>query len=163
VRQNELGEVEPWNDKAYQDLHKIMDSIPASDSRDKALDRVRSLDCGEPNPMLASCDPSVQPPPEAAAWRKALEAASVDDDAYRSALAKILKDLVCSGSDDAIYVARGGGFRNRIFDAGAAASGLIDDLINNDSKNCRVAAALTEADRANLLWIKEEIQAPYSP
>jgi hypothetical protein len=82
--------------------------------------------------------------------RKALEAASVDDKAYTEALAKTLKELVCSGSDEAIHVVRGEGFQARLSAAGAAASDLIDDLTNKDSKDCPVSASLTDEDRARL-------------
>ena len=130
--------------------------------RDIALDRIRRLDCADPDPTLASCDSSVDPPPEAVAWQKALEAASVDDEAYAVALAKTLKDLVCSGGDDAIYVVRGisrsGPLQSRFEAAGVAASGLIDDLMDKNSKDCPVAAALTDADRAKLMQIKQAIQ-----
>ena len=113
------------------------------------------------DPTLASCIPTVEPPPEAAAWRKALDPASVDDDAYTKALAMTLKDLVCSGGDDAIFVLRGSGFQSGLEDrVGRAASDLIDDLMNKDSKDCPVAAALTDADRAGLLRIKQRVAKP---
>jgi hypothetical protein len=67
----------------------------------------------------------------------------------------VLKGLVCSGEDDATYVARGEGFKAQLFVARTAATRLIDDLTNKDSKDCPVAAALTEADKANLLRIKQ--------
>jgi hypothetical protein len=70
-----------------------------------------------------------------------------------------LKDLVCLGGDNAIYVLRGGPFHDRLRDAGAAASGLIDDLTNKDSKDCPVAAVLTDVDRAKLLQLKQSIEA----
>jgi hypothetical protein len=140
-----------------------MESIPAGESRDDALERIQRLDCAKPDPTLASCVSSADPPPEAATWRKALEAASVSDDAYRDALAGVLRGLVCSGGDDAIYISRGAGFLARLNAAGAAAIALIDDLLNKDSADCPVAAALTDADRANLLQIKQEIEAAPIP
>ncbi|HKI15625.1 MAG TPA: hypothetical protein VKA12_11600 [Roseiarcus sp.] len=81
--------------------------------------------------------------------------ARVDEKTYAEALAKTLKELVCSGGDDAIYVVRGPGFRVRYARAGAAAVGLIDNLTNKDSKDCPVAAALTDGDRAKLLQINQ--------
>jgi hypothetical protein len=108
------------------------------------------------NKTLASCDPSAAPPPEALEWRKALEAASVDEKAYAEALVKALKELVCSGGDEPVHVVRGRGFQARLDNAGAAASDLIDDLMNKESKDCPVSAALTNADRAKLLQIKQE-------
>jgi hypothetical protein len=65
-----------------------------------------------------------------------------------------LKDLICSGGDSAISALRGKGFQIRLADAGTVASGLIDDLTKKDSKDCPVAAALTDDDRAKLLQIK---------
>ena len=48
------------------------------------------FDWANPDPRLASCDPA---PPEAAAWRKSLEAAGVDDVAYAKALAGEIKTI----------------------------------------------------------------------
>jgi hypothetical protein len=41
---------------------------------------------------------------------------------------------------------------------GAAASHLIGDLTNRDSKDCPVVAELTEADRAKFQQIKQTIR-----
>ncbi len=94
-------------------------------------------------------------PPAAEEWRKALEAARADEKVYAEALAAVLKKLVCSGGDDAIHVLRGIGYQSRLKAAGSAASNLIDNLTNKDSKDCPVAAALTDGDRAKLLQIKQ--------
>ena len=136
----------------------MMESLPAGDLRDKALDRIRSLDCANPDPTLASCDPSIPPPPEAAAWRKALEDARVDDAAYAKALAAELKTLVCSAGDDATYILRGllRGARyheSRLEAAGVEAPALVDFIM---SKDCPVSAALTDADKAELLRIRQD-------
>lgn len=152
-----LGLLQPWDDKAYQALRNTIDSLPQGDLRDKALERIQSLDCSSPETALASCKPSVDPPPEAIAWRETLEDARVGKKFYVEVLAKTLRNLVCSGdADDAIHVVRGPGFRDRLQAAGVAASGLMDDLTNKDSKDCPVAASLTAADRANLLEIKQK-------
>jgi hypothetical protein len=87
-----------------------------------------------------------------------------------------LKELVCSGGDEAVHVVRGIGFRQRLLAlarvASAAASDLIDELANKDSKKCLAAAELTDADRANLHRAKQYIEeakgtatsdAAYSP
>jgi len=66
--------------------------------------------------------------------------------------------LVCS-SDDALFIVRGKGFQSRLSDVGLAGTDLIDGLTNKDSKDCPVAAALTDADRARLLQIKQAIEA----
>ena len=57
--------------------------------------------------VLASCDPSVEPPDAVKEWKKMIEAAEVDQGAYAKALAAILGDLVCSNEADRIYVLRG--------------------------------------------------------
>jgi hypothetical protein len=80
----------------------------------------------------------------------------VDDEAYTKALAKTLKDLVCSGDGDAIFVVRGGGFQERLRSAGLAAIDLINDLTNKGSKDCPISAALTDADRAKLLLLRPQ-------
>jgi hypothetical protein len=112
-----------------------------------------------------------------AAWRKTLVAAAINDSEYVIALSKVLRDLACSSAEDSIYVVRGSGdragslfsgFQNRLKDAGATAFDLINDLMNKDSRDCPVAAALTDADRANLQQTKRDIErAPswraYSP
>jgi hypothetical protein len=84
-----------WGDKAYRALRTEIESLPTGTNRDEALKSIKSLECDNLDRTLASCDPSAQPPPEARAWRKALEAAGVDDQAYAKALAKVLRDLVC--------------------------------------------------------------------
>src|SRR5271166_2229036 len=91
----------PWNDKAYQVLRGMMDSLLPGDLRDEALDRIRSVDCANPDRTLASCDSSLPLPPEASTWRKSLEDARVDYLPYVKALAAVLKTLVCSGDDEA--------------------------------------------------------------
>ena len=148
----------PWDDRDYQALRTMIETVPLGSPRDDALVHITDLDCADPDPALASCNPSVPPPPEAAAWRQTLETARVDDKAYAAALARVLRGLVCSGGDDAIYIARGDGFQNRLQASGAVASDLIGDLTNKDSKDCPVAAGLTDADRADLFRIKRDIE-----
>ena len=108
-RRDEKDEVHPWNDKTYQDLRKMVEALPPGRLHDQALDRIRSLDCANPDPTLSSCDPnsSVSPPAEAAKWQKALQDARADDSDYPKALAAELKALVCSGGGNAAYVLRG--------------------------------------------------------
>jgi hypothetical protein len=50
------------------------------------------------------------------------------------------------------------GAESRLQSPGAAAISLIDDLTDKASKDCPVAAALTDADRAKLLQIKQGIE-----
>jgi hypothetical protein len=145
-----------WDSKAYQVLLTTMGALTPGSARDDALEHITVLDCTNPNPTLASCDPNIAPPPEAMTWRKTLEAAIVDKKVYGDALAKTLSELVCSGDDEAIYVVRGEGFQSRLQAAGAAAFDLMDDLMNKDSKDCLVAASLSDADPAKLLQIKRD-------
>jgi uncharacterized protein YjbI with pentapeptide repeats len=155
----EGGEVQPWGVAEYDRLRKTLESLPAGELRDQALERIKVLDCPNPDPALASCDPPgasvppLEPPPEAAALRKSLEeeaAHTNETKDYPGALAKSLRDLVCPGDDNAIHVVRGEGFRSRLLEAGDAAFGLIRELTNKDSEDCPVAASLTDADRAAL-------------
>ena len=96
------GNVHSWNDEVYHELRHSIESLPAGVPRYQALESFRRADCANADKTLASCDPdpSAEPPPEAAAWRKALEDARVDDSAFAKALATELKALVCSGGDD---------------------------------------------------------------
>jgi hypothetical protein len=70
-----------------------------------------------------------------------------------------MKALICSSGDDAIYVLRRlRGFRGDIDDSRLSATaseklGLVDALLTG--KDCPVSTALTEADRADLLRIKQ--------
>jgi uncharacterized protein YjbI with pentapeptide repeats len=155
-----------WNDEAYQDLRKTIEALPDGTPRNHALANIRRLDCASQDKRLASCDPGAPLPSEAGAWKKALEAASVDDATYAEALAKSLKSLVCAGGDDAIYVVRGVSRsmplqESRLDAGGTAASDLIDDLMDKDSKDCPVAAALSDADRARLREIRRGITCPF--
>ena len=66
-------------------------------------------------------------------------------------------------------------FQDRLELAKGAALDLIDDLMIKDSKDCPVAAAMTDGDRGSLLRVKKSIEAaeagkkpvtsgpPYSP
>jgi hypothetical protein len=148
------GKFLSWNVKAYENLRQAMDSLLPGLLRNQALENIRSLDCANPDATLASCDPSVPPPPEATAWRKSLEDARVDEAAYAKALATTLKTLVCSAGDDAVFVLGGvaSPFDNRLAAAGPEAPALIDFIM---SKNCPVSAVLTDDEKADLLRIKQ--------
>jgi uncharacterized protein YjbI with pentapeptide repeats len=161
-----VGQVQPWNDKAYQDLRKMMESLPAAVLPQDALERIRRLDCANPDPTLAPCDPSLPPPPEAAAWLKALEDARVDNTAHAKALAKVLKTLLCSGNDNAEYVLDGGvlmvvhlpvgNITGLLADVGPEAPALVDFIM---SKDCPLFTSLTDEDKTFLLRIKEQATA----
>jgi uncharacterized protein YjbI with pentapeptide repeats len=157
VQRDEIGRDRLWDDGAYQDLKKTMGSL-SERGDDQALERIKSLDCTSPDTTLASCDPdpALERPPEAAAWRKALEDASVDRQAYAKALAKALRTLVCSGGDDALFILRGLFYTpveeiSRLRAAGSEAPALVDFIM---SKDCSVSSLLTADDRAKLLGLK---------
>jgi uncharacterized protein YjbI with pentapeptide repeats len=149
-----------WDEENYRELLAFFDPVPPGELRGYALERVTRLDCSNPDKTLASCDSDLAAtlPPEAIAWRTALEAASVDAKTYTTALTKTLKELVCSGGSDAVHVVRGKGFQNRLQDAGLAAASLVGNLTAKDSKDCPVSTMLSDADRANLLQIKQGIE-----
>jgi uncharacterized protein YjbI with pentapeptide repeats len=150
------GKVHSWDDRAYQDLCQMM-GVP----RDEPPENVRRLDCASSDKTLSSCDASAAVPPEAAAWRTAVKVASVDDPTYAKALSEVLKTLVCSGGGDAVHVLHGIEEKSpynfplsRLAAAGPEAPALVDFIM---SKDCPVSASLTDADRAKLLQIKQQI------
>jgi uncharacterized protein YjbI with pentapeptide repeats len=155
-RKADNGEVPPWNDRAYQGLRQMMESVPPGALRDDAINRIRSLDCANPDPSFASCDPLVPLPAETAALRTALENARADDATYAKALAAVLRTLVCSGSDNAAYVLRGleSPVSRRPTSTGSEAPALVDFIM---SKDCPVSASLTENEKARLIQIKQEV------
>jgi uncharacterized protein YjbI with pentapeptide repeats len=179
VWRDEKGKVHPWNEKSYADLRQMIESLEPNYERDKAMDRIGSLNCSNPDTTLSSCDPSAVQPSEAAAWRNTLEAASVIDSHYAKALAAELKALVCSGDDDAAHVLRGllpidglmiieeaastddpdrvsdlsSSIEPRLAATGAEAPALVDFIM---SKDCPASASLTDADKAKLLRIKQD-------
>jgi hypothetical protein len=80
-------------------MRKMMDSIPAGPLRDKALDRVRRLDCTNPDSTLASCSPTA----EDISQGKSFEHTGVDDLTYAKSLAAVLKGLVCNGVEGGAF------------------------------------------------------------
>jgi pentapeptide repeat protein len=104
--------------------------------------------------------------PEASA-RTTLEHARVDRSAYEKALADQLKDLACSGVQEAPYIVRGLmepgrflelalGVHSRISEAGAQAPSLVEAILGRD---CPVSATLTEDDKTDLRDIAQEAAA----
>ena len=143
-----------------------MDAIPAGPLRDRALDRIRRVDCANSDSTLASCSPPV----DDTSQQKSLEKFQVDESIYAKALAVVLKDLVCNGVDNgafsftgrpsivhdsAIYVLRGlyafPAQYSRIGVTGPEAPPLIDFIM---SKDCLVFTTLSDTDRAALLAIR---------
>jgi uncharacterized protein YjbI with pentapeptide repeats len=178
------NEVRPWSDEAYQGLRGTIGSLPSGNLRDEALVRIGRLDCANSAPTFTSCDPSREAPPEAASWQRSLEDARVDEATYAKATADVLREIVCEGpdaglsyfargpshlsfdsafADNAAFALRGLTSRNmtgntRLAAAGPEAPALIDFIM---SKDCLVSAALTDADKAKLLRIKQA--APKTP
>jgi len=162
IWKDEDSTVHPWNGQAFQHLRMTIESLPLGDLRNKALDRIQRLDCANPDTKLVSCDPSVPTPQEAAAWREALEHASVNDAVYAKALAAELKELVCgerlyfevSILRGLLKIALGAVWRDgRLAAADSETPALIDF---NTSKNCPVSYSLTDADKDLLLLIKRD-------
>ena len=152
----------PWNSQSYQRLRATIKALPPGSLHDEALRRIEVLDCGG---LPGACD-DANVSFAAAKWRQILEAASVGYNVYIEVLAKTLKDLLCSGGDSTIYIVRGVSRSQRsvhqvgrLEAAGAAAIELLNDLTNKDSKDCPVSALLTDADRTNLLALKQRIEA----
>jgi hypothetical protein len=104
--------------------------------RDAALKRIQTLDSANPGKNLASCDPAAAPPPEVLVWQKKLSAASVDYEAFATALAKELRSLVCEADADAIHILRGIASNGQLAATGPEAPALIDLIL---SKDCPVS------------------------
>lgn len=105
------------------------------------------LDCARQklgDTALASCNPAADPPDTVKAWKKMIEAATVDKGAYAMALAAILGDLVCSNEADRIYVLRGLLSPYRSLKTGAKMPALAKRIT---SPECPVSTALTDADK----------------
>lgn len=149
-----------WDAKAYGELRVSMNSIPEGEKRDKALNRIEKLDCGNPDKTLASCDPTAVPPPEVLDWQKKLLQANVDDAAFAKALATELRSLVCANDPDAIHILRGTIISARFAATGREAPALVDFIM---SKDCPVSAALTDKHKARLLDIKQDAEKKFAP
>jgi hypothetical protein len=147
----EAGKVQQWNDKFYAGLRQNTESLHPV-LRDQVLGRIRRLDCNNPDPTLASCDPSMPQPVEATPWRKALKAERVDDLSYAQALAEELKRVLCS-YDATLFTLHGLLNNGRIDAAGSEAPRLLDFVM---SKDCPISASLTDADKAILRQIKQD-------
>lgn len=136
-----------WSCQFYGSLLKKMDDVPEIERRD-ALDRLRPLGCVCQDNTLSSCGEASE------RWLAALNSAHLyqkDHRVYEAALATVLKELVCTGRDDAIEILRGIVRNGRLKRTGAQASNLVKDIEN---QNCPIS--LTAEDRKLL----GEIQSP---
>lgn len=172
---DDQSEVHPWNEKTYLELQQTIlelqqtiGSLAPGSLRDRALDRIRRLDCSNPDRALAPCDPALVTPSEALAWRKLLEGARAVGPAYAKALATEVKEIVCSDYDAVVALpilrallppgpASAGRFSvsilaGRLNETGSEAPALVDSIL---SKDCLVSSTLTDPDRAKLLLIKQ--------
>ncbi len=137
-----------------------MESIPEGSMRNEALARIERLDCENSDNTLASCDPAAKEPDEVRRQRAALEMASVKDDAaYKKALASVLRQLVCGADENVIHILRGATRNDRLAATGSEAPALVDAIMSN----CPVSAALSEADKAKLLQIKQDAAKEFPP
>ncbi len=149
-----------WDAKAYKGLRDSMNSIPEGRMQDDALERIKILDCGNPDKTLASCDPAAAPPPEVLDWQKKLSAASVAEEAFATALADEVRALVCANDSNAIHILRGVISNRRLAATGREAPALVEFIM---SKDCPVSASLTDDDKAKLLKIKQDAEEKFAP
>ncbi|MGH6834804.1 MAG: pentapeptide repeat-containing protein [Methylocella sp.] len=155
----------PWDAQAYAGLRDSMKCIPECRMPEAALKRIETLDCGNPDKDLASCDPTATPPPEVLDLQNKLAGASVGDAAYAKALARELRSLVCTNDINAIHILRGiispGVHKvGRLVQTYREAPRLVDFIM---SKNCPVSASLTDDDKAKLLKIKQDAEKKSAP
>jgi uncharacterized protein YjbI with pentapeptide repeats len=143
----------PWTDATYAELRKSIErDVPQGKLRNLALDRVAILDCERrDNDTLASCDPSDALPDAVKQWKKTIEAASIDPNAYAKALTAILGDLVCSDKGDRIYVLRGLLHTDHgLDDIGPERPALMKRITSTE---CPLSTALTDADKETIASI----------
>jgi uncharacterized protein YjbI with pentapeptide repeats len=140
-------------DKAYEKLYASLLLLPSlsprsRDLRTGAFARINGL------------DPASTPLFDDKPWRKKVdEMKPVQVKSYREALAESLQALFCPGDENEAFVVRAVAKKfNQLQKAGPAARDLIAELLNKNSSDCSVAASLTDADRATLLRIQQDIE-----
>jgi uncharacterized protein YjbI with pentapeptide repeats len=142
----ENDKISPWRQDDYIELLKEFEqNVPDGYLKERALERIKILDCSEKasGSALASCDPQAKEPQSAAGAHKTIESVAVD----QVDLAKELEGLVCKGDPDAIFILRGLLQNGRIKDAGIEAVKLIEHIQKDD---CPVSPALTVDDKEKL-------------
>jgi uncharacterized protein YjbI with pentapeptide repeats len=149
----------PWTDATYAELRQSIErevpqgsfvqEFPEVSLRNRAIDRVAILDCERrDDDTLASCDPSDAPPDAVKQWKKMIEAASVDPNAYAKAFTALVGDLLCSDKADRIYVLRGLlSYVNFFENTGAETPALIKRIT---SPECPLSIELTDFDKHTL-------------
>jgi hypothetical protein len=157
---NLISDPVPWDAKAYAELRGSMNGIPEGKRRDEALKQIETLDCGNPDKTLASCDAAAAPPPEVLDWQKELAEAGADNAAYAKALATELRSLVCASDANAIHIMRGIINSGRTLETGREAPALVDFIM---SKDCPVSASLTANNNTELLKIKQDAEKNFPP
>lgn len=145
-----------------------MEKLPKGKLRDDAIERIKILDCDHPDKTLASCDATASAP-EGRIEAQKLQIVRIDDQTHRKALASILRELVCTNDANSIYILRGLlEFRfkywvspeNRFEGTGAETPALIDSILSRD---CPLAASLTDKDKESLLQVKQHAQQKFPP
>lgn len=89
-----------WDSKSYDALKATIGAIPPGDFSRAALDRIRSLDCANPDKTVAPCDPTE---PKATEW-----ALNAPGDAQACAGVGTKKVGLQGGRSGAVFIARQG-------------------------------------------------------
>jgi hypothetical protein len=152
------GGLKDWTDTDYNALRQSIEREVPEGLRDAALDRIAILDCASTNHNLASCNSAAAPPDPVKQWKKMVEAASVDREAYAKALVSILGDLVCSNDGDQIDVLRGL-LKNKYFSLTGEELPALAKRITSTA--CPLSVALTDADKLEIAAVRVPIPPPW--
>jgi uncharacterized protein YjbI with pentapeptide repeats len=153
--------LQPWTNVTYKRLRTLLESLAEGNLRDDALLRITRLDCRSSDATLAPCASS-NATVVLNTWQQSLNATSVNSVEYQKQLADALKTFFCFDYVDATHVFHGleisfPSSASRLGATGSDEPALIDFIL---SKDCFTSAALTDADRAQLLrskqWIERE-------
>jgi uncharacterized protein YjbI with pentapeptide repeats len=98
-----------WTELEYESLRsQLENSIPKGELKDKALERIKILDCRNPDKSLAPCDPtSIPREPAQIRGKGDDDKASLDDASYEKVLVEQLRAVICSIGPDAILILEG--------------------------------------------------------
>jgi uncharacterized protein YjbI with pentapeptide repeats len=149
---------EAWTDATYTKLRQSIErALPEGNRRNDALGRVALLDCGLKSDIFifASCDPSAETPSEVNDWKGIIRAASIDERAYKKALAAILGDLICSNDPYGVDVLGGVARNGRMQETGEEAPALVERIT---SAECPVSKKLTASNKRALVDFGQQVQ-----
>jgi uncharacterized protein YjbI with pentapeptide repeats len=139
--QHGLSEEMPWTAEAYQSLREMLQrEVPDGSLKERALQSVEVLACAkDPCNFSDSATPAMQE------FKRAIDQAQVDRDAYLVALAKTLGDEICAAPEIEALI----GMMNngRIRWAVQGSSALIDRIVG---PTCPAGKILTPTQRAEL-------------